>query len=321
MGFFKVSSNVKLAELPIGSRIEESDFSTMTDDGHFVQLEYISDTHETKKYNVEPGLWTIVKDNSGMKLVPTSFVKDIILDKFVSTKEIEDNIESFFGNLHEYYNHGIEVPKHSILIFGPAGSGKSTALAKVCNERIKDGKTVVVIWNTDKFEPYEVKDFIKSFQYVGVEKIILVAEDLGGIEVDEVKMKSDSSLLSLLDNKEKTFTIPVLILSTTNFPEVFLGNLTNRPERFDDKIEVSYPPAEAREELFKFFCKTSVDKEAIDLIKSDKCKEFTPAHIRQIIIRAATRKKTHVETINKILKDIEYYKKAFQNKNSLGIGF
>lgn len=320
MSHFSLKSKLKAAELPLGHKIEESDFAFMTPEGMFVQLEHIETEDETTSYEVKPGIFTIVKNVGGLKLEKTSFTNDDILDKFVSTKEIEDNIESFFNNLNVYYEHGIEVPKHSILIHGPAGTGKSTCITKVSNKYTQDGKTLVIIWNTDKFEAYQVKDFIKSFKYTEVEKVILVAEDLGGIEMDQVKFKSDSSLLSLLDNKEKTFTLPVLILSTTNFPEAFLGNLTNRPERFDDKIEVTYPVADARVELFRFFCRSEITQETIDLIKSDKCKEFTPAHIRQVIMRAATRRKNHKEIILQILKEIEYYKSAFTKRNGLGMG-
>lgn len=321
MSHFEISSNLKIEELPLGYKIPESDFCTLTPSGHFIQLKHFETDEESTYYDTKPGIFTIHKSGGSLKLEKTSFTNDDILDKFVSTQEIEENIESFFNNLHIYYEHGIEVPKHSILIHGPAGCGKSTNIAKICRRYTEDGKTLVIIWNTDKFEAYQVKDFIKTFKYNGIEKVILVAEDLGGVEMDQVKFKSDSSLLSLLDNKERTFTLPILILSTTNFPEAFLGNLTNRPERFDDKIEVSYPIPEARAELFRFFCKSTISKDTIELIKSDKCKEFTPAHIRQIIIRSATRKKTHNESILQILKEIDYYKTSFTKRHSLGMGF
>jgi AAA+ superfamily predicted ATPase len=318
MGQFRIFSKVKISDLPLDSIIQESDYSTLTPDGYFVQLRYEED-EVSQEYTVKPGVWTIVKTIQGLQLEKTSFVSDKILESFVNTKEVEENIDSFFNNIQAYYDHGIQVPKHSILLYGPAGTGKSTVIGKVCTKQVQDNKTLVLIWNTDKFEAHQVKDFIKSFKYEEIEKIILIAEDLGGVEMDQVRFKSDSSLLSLLDNKELTFKIPTLIISTTNFPEAFLGNLTNRPERFDDKIEVSYPPSEARISLLKFFSKVEVSEETISLLSSKKCEKFTPAHIRQIVIRSATRKKSYEEVINQILEEIKYYENAFQKRGSMGI--
>jgi AAA+ superfamily predicted ATPase len=316
MGHFSVKSKIKLDDIELNAKIEESDYATITPEGTFVQLQYEEDEDQGNKYEVKPGIWSIQKSRGALILDKASFVSDAILDSFVSTKEITDKIDCFFRNLHVYKKFGIEVPKRGILLYGPAGSGKTTTLVKVSNTYSQDGKTAIIIWSTDKFEAYHVKDFVKTFEYKGVEKVILVVEDIGGIEMDERKHPSDSSLLSLLDNKEKIFKIPILILATTNFIEVFLGNLTNRPDRFDDKIEVGLPTPEHRESLFKFFAKDEMPQDILDIIKSNKCKEFSPAHLREVVIRTAIYEKDMKTVIDEVHEDIEKYKKSFQKKNS-----
>lgn len=206
-----------------------------------------------------------------------------------------------------------------MIFYGPPGVGKTTCINKIAEDYTADHKTLVAVWPTDKFEAYQVKDFIKSFNYVGVEKMILIIEDLGGVEIDQVRMKSDSSLLSLLDNQEKTFKVPVLILATTNFIEIFMGNLTNRPGRFDDKIEVGYPSGEYRKELLRFFTKNTASTEALDLINSQTCKEFSTAHIKEIMIRSAIYEKDMVEVIKELSKEIDNYNKAFTKSGRMGI--
>ncbi|HLX53390.1 MAG TPA: AAA family ATPase, partial [Aquella sp.] len=254
-GYFTVKSKVQLDELELDAVISESDYSTLTPSGAFVQLEY----HEASEVSipdfiVKPGIWVINHSQAqGMFLSHTSFVVDKILEDFVHTKHITDKIDLFFDKIQVYYDMGFEIPKRAALIYGPAGTGKSTAITKVSKKYNADGKTAIVVWPTSKYEAQNVKDFVKSFKYEGVERLIMIIEDIGGVEVDQVRMKSDSALLSLLDNQEKTFTIPVFIIATTNFPEVFLGNLTNRPNRFDDKIEVGFPEARFRSALLKFF--------------------------------------------------------------------
>lgn len=318
MGKFRVKKITNVDELKIGDEIPESDFASLTPKGNFFQLEYLEDEDAKEPYKVKPGTWAIQKTSQGLKLQSTSFVSDKILDSFVNTKTITDKIDCFFENIPVYKELGFEVAKRAALLYGPAGTGKSTAISLVSTTYVADGKTAVIIWHTDKFEPYQVKDFVRSFEYVGVEKLILVAEDIGGIEIENARMKSDSSLLSLLDNQEKTFTIPVFILATTNYPANFMGNLTNRPNRFDDKIEVGYPDSKQRQELLKFFSKTDVDKEALKAIGSQSAKEFSAAHIREVIIRSMLHKKTLERVIKEMHEEIEHYKSAFTKESRMG---
>lgn len=321
-GYFTVKSKVRLDDLEIGNKISESDYSTLTPEGNFIQLEY----HESEErvlndYVVKPGIWVINHSQArGMFLDPTSFVQDRILEEFIHTKHITDKIDLFFNKIQVYYEMGFEVPKRAALLYGPAGTGKSTSISKVVREYEKDGRTAIVVWPTSKYEAQHVKDFVKSFKYEGVERLIMVVEDIGGVEMDQVRMKSDSSLLSLLDNQEKTFTIPVFIIATTNHPEIFLGNLTNRPNRFDDKIEVGYPEAAFRVALLKFFSKDDATKEAIELMEDRRTEKFSPAHIREVVIRAKIYDKGYADVINEMLAEIKTFENAFEKPKQLGMG-
>jgi ATP-dependent 26S proteasome regulatory subunit len=319
MGQFKVKAKNRLADLEIGHVIHESDFATLTPDGTFVQLEYIEEQRESKPYEVKPGIWAMQKTMVGMKLEKTSFVNDEILESFVSTKSITDKIDCFFNRLHIYRKHGFDVPKRGMLLYGPAGTGKTTAALSASRKYGSDGKTAILVWGTDKIDPFEVKDFVRTFKYVGVEQLIVIMEDIGGVEIDQVRIKSTSSLLSLLDNQEKTFNIPVFILATTNHPEAFLGNLTNRPGRFDDKVEVGYPPPAARCELLRFFNKADVAEEVMQHFTHKKFSEFSPAHIREIILRSELFDLTLQEAMDSIAKEIENYKNMFTKKNKIGM--
>ena len=328
-GFFTIKSKVSLDDLEIGSRISESDYSTLTPNGTFVQLEYHeADETNLKDYIVKPGIWVINHNNAqGMFLIPTSFVQDSILEEFVHTKHITDKIDLFFKNIQVYYDMGFEVPKRGALLYGPAGTGKSTAISKVARQYQADGDTAIVVWPTSKYEAQAVKDFVKSFKYEGVKRLIMIVEDIGGTEVENAPrgMKSDSSLLSLLDNQEKTFTIPVFIIATTNYPEMFLANLTNRPNRFDDKIEVGFPDATFRVALLKFFTSSpkikSASEEDYDLMKSDATTSFSPAHIREIVIKGMIHDKDYISVIKEMIKDIKSFENDFQKpKQRMGTG-
>lgn len=328
-GYFTVKSKMKLDELEIGHKIVESDYSTLTPEGNFVQLEYHEPAEvSVKDFEVKPGIWVITHNQvQGMFLTPTSFVNDAILEEFVHTENITEKIDLFFENIQVYYDMGFEVPKRGALLHGPAGTGKSTAITKVSKKYDADGKTTIVVWPTSKYEAQAVKDFVKSFKYVGVERLIMVVEDIGGVEVENAArgMKSDSSLLSLLDNQEKTFKIPVFIIATTNHPEMFLANLTNRPNRFDDKIEVGFPEAKFRIALLKFFTeKTKIrpaTTEDLEIMGSKATEKFSPAHIREVVIKGMIHSKSYYEVVREMVGEIKTFENDFQKpKNRMGAG-
>lgn len=318
-GHFKVKAITDLNTVDLGHVISESDYSTLTPEGKFVQLTYVEEEKDAEPYKVAPGIYSIMQNMSGFYLEKTSFTKDAILEDFVNTKEIEDKADCFFRNTHKYKEMGFDVAKRNMLLYGPPGTGKTTALAKVCHKYLDKGNTAVVIFQTEKFEAYQVKDFVKTFSYEGVERLILIMEDVGGVEMEEVRRGSDAGLLSLLDNQEKTLKIPTLIIATTNFPEVLMGNLTNRPGRFDDKIKAGVPKGEARVKLASFFIKRELADAEQNLLLSNKADALTPAHIKEAVVRSVIHEKTLEVALKEVIQEIADYNKAFvEGKKGLG---
>ncbi len=328
MGRFKVSKITNLKDVTIGQEFQESDFSAILENGEFVQMTY-EEEDVLEKYEVKPGIWKIVKTAVGMRLVSSAFSKDEILESFINTKELETKIDCFFRNLETYKKLKRQTPKRACLLWGPPGTGKTASSVHVANKYVTDfPDTCVIIWNTDALDPYEVKSFVQQFSYKGVERMILIAEDLGGVEMEQVKMKSMASLLSILDNKEQTFTVPVFIIATTNFPESFLSNITNRPQRIDDKIHVPNPTGPQRQQLFQFFIKNFEDKytkeqvaEINDLLLKEKYKEFSIAHLEDVIVQSQIYELPLTKTLENIRAGIDLFNKEFQTgKAKLGFG-
>ena len=176
MGHLKCIAGTNLNEIKLGEKIDESDFSTLTDNGVFVQFSYVEDEEKEIVGEIaKPGIFSIVKTMAGLKLEKTSFTEDDVLKDFVNTKEVTDKIEKFFAAIPKYEKYGI-FAKRGALLYGPPGTGKTTIIAETCRKHQAEGKTFVLIWHTDKVEAGDVKDFIKHLQYEGVEKMILVAE-------------------------------------------------------------------------------------------------------------------------------------------------
>lgn len=317
-GKFKVKLITDLNTAELGQEIPESDYCQVTPEGKFVQLEYErpDEDEASEKYPVKAGVWTIMHNSMlGFYLESTSFVKDDILSEFINTQDVTRRVDTFFNRLHIYAKYGIEVPRYNILLHGPPGTGKSTSITQIV-KNYKD-KAAIVIWPTDRFEPYDIKNFIKTFDYQdGVERLIMIVEDIGGVESEDRRVTSDSSLLSLLDNQEKTFTIPTCMLATTNFPQMLLGNLTNRPGRFDLIHKVGTPSPEQRVALLKFFTKDTANEESIQLFNSKETNDFSIAHIRHIVIQADLYDITIPEMTKQVLKDIQNYLKEYKESQS-----
>lgn len=310
-GHFKVLKMTDLSQAKEGDIFPQSDFATMTESGHFCQMEYVESETYSEPIIAKPGIYTMIKTMAGLKLEPTGFQQNNVLKEFVNTKEILEKCNNFFNKLHVYDKYKI-FPKRGIMLYGPPGTGKTTALAELCNSVKDNSEYFVLVWHTDQIEAGQVKDFIKHLEYHGPKKMILIVEDIGGIE-SENRRGSESSLLALLDNQEKAFTIPVLILATTNYIENFQGNLTNRPGRFDEKLQIGFPPAEARVKLLEHY---DVDKiiseEAYALIRSKNCEKFTPAQLQELIIRSALNDIDPCVVINDMVVEIKKFEKNFQ---------
>jgi SpoVK/Ycf46/Vps4 family AAA+-type ATPase len=311
-GHFKVIKMTNLSECKEGDTFPQSDFATMTESGQFCQMEYVETDTYIEPIIAKPGVYTMIKTMAGLKLEKTEFQQNNVLKEFVNTKPILEKCNNFFSRLSVYEKYKV-FPKRGILLYGPPGTGKTSAISELCNS-IKDNEEYfVLVWHTDQIEAGQVKDFVKHLDYQGPTKMILIVEDIGGIE-SENRRGSESSLLALLDNQEKAFKIPVLILATTNYIENFQGNLTNRPGRFDEKLKIGFPPAEAREKLLKHYdIDGIITEEAMSIIKSKDCEKFTPAQLQELIIRSALNDIDPVDVIKEMVTEIKKFDKNFQD--------
>lgn len=318
-GKFIVKKITDLNTAEVNQELPESDYSTLTPEGKFVQLTYVEDNKDPDPFKVSPGIYSIMNNATGFYLEKTNFTTDSILEEFVNTREIEEKADCFIRNVDKYKDLGFDVATRKMLVYGPPGSGKSTAIAKVANKYNTAGKTAVIIYPTVKYEAYQVKDFIRSFSYDGVELLILVMEDVGGVEMEEVRRGADAGLLSLLDNQEKTLKIPTLIIATTNFPEVLMGSLTNRPGRFDDKIKADYPGKEGRVKLMEFFAKRQTNEVEQALLLTSSAAGLSPAHLKEALVRSVIHEKSLELTLKEVIKEIEQYNKNFSDRSGVSL--
>ena len=107
-GHFRVIKKTNLAESKEGDEFPQSDFATMAEgsDGssQFIQMEYVETETYIEPIIAKPGIFTMIKTMSGLKLERTEFTQTNILREFVNTKEITERVKNFFNRLHVSFN-------------------------------------------------------------------------------------------------------------------------------------------------------------------------------------------------------------------------
>ncbi len=105
--------------------------------------------------------------------------------------------------------------------------------------------------------------------------LIVVFED-----VDEtVGRYGEHSLLAVLDGEHQTDN--VVYLATSNYPERLGARIVNRPSRFDERIKIGMPSAEAR----RAYLLKAIGGATVDLHRwVTDTKELSIAHLRELVV-------------------------------------
>lgn len=264
----------------------------------FVGVVSIYSTEENK----EVGSEIIKKLNSyiqvhnflkGKKITPFGkFLKvkphdwnDIILSSKLKN-EIIRNIEKYLTNFKLYKENGLPT-KRGILITGIPGVGK-TLLGKVLVSTIKD---VTFIWATPKYL-LSGREGIDMLFDLATETAptILFLEDVDFYGIGRNQGNNSYVLGEFLNKVDGLIENEgVLIIMTTNHPELLDEAIKERPGRFDRIIKMELPKKEERRKMLSRFCK---DLKVNDKINWEKIIEqtdkFTPALLKELIITACS---------------------------------
>jgi len=266
---------------------------------------------KTESNKIGAGVFKLHKISySEIEHQPVTLTEDKILEVGSEFSSVTNGIDTFLEQLHAYKEMGIQVPKRGFLVYGPPGSGKTTGIITVIKKYL-DANTLVMIWPSGNIEASSVSDYLKDVDYTIVKRILLVIEDLGGVEIADKDFAASEDLLSLLDNQVQTFKCPTVIIGTTNFPENFVSAVANRPGRFDEKIQVGYPSAEWRASMVRLLNPNLTDEEC-ELVKNKKCDKLTPAHLKEAVIRNRIYKKPFSEALQSVVDDVKAYEAAFK---------
>jgi AAA+ superfamily predicted ATPase len=216
------------------------------------------------------GTYHVAEDNYGLFFQEMKMVTDdlIVLPDTANDRVLE-SMRTFWNMEKRYKNHGL-LYKRGVLLWGPPGSGKTATLQLLTRELIRQ-KGIVIVSNV----PALTAAGLAILRRIEPERrLIVLLED-----VDEtINRFGEHDLLALLDGEHQVDN--VVMIATTNYPDRLGARIVNRPSRFDERILVDMPSAQARRVYLKKVAHT-LDEKMLEqwVVDTDK---LSVAHLREL---------------------------------------
>lgn len=163
--------------------------------------------------------------------------------------------------------------KRGLLMWGPPGSGKTSAIWQMTQRLVRVHNGVVVFVE----EPNLASMCVGLLRRIEPERpMITIMEDLDAL----VQRHGDHGFLALLDGETQISN--VVHVATTNYPEYLDRRFVDRPSRFDTIMRVGMPSAPARRAYFKAK-EASLDDVTLERWVR-RTEDYSIAHLREVII-------------------------------------
>jgi hypothetical protein len=240
--------------------------------------------------HLPPAIYTLSADGNGVvyfnrtKILTDSLIE---LDDSASLRVI-DGIETFWGSKSKFDRFGI-LFKRGIMLWGPAGSGKTATVNLLMNDLVKRGGMVVIVQQPG----IAIKGLHELRRIEPDRPIIIVLEDIE----EMIDNYGEHGLLGLLDGEHQVSN--VVVLATTNYPERLGERIINRPSRFDEVILVDMPSAKARFRYLKHVLKDTVSDAEINTWVA-ATEKFSIAHLRELIVATQCLGRPYEEVVNRL---------------------
>jgi hypothetical protein len=228
--------------------------------------------HEVVK-ELEPGAYRCLQSNQGPYLAKMPIEIDSLFS--LPDSAVETLLTEFkkFWTLRENFSKRGFTFKRGLLMWGPPGSGKTSAIWQMTQELVRLHRGVVIFIEN----PSLATSCISMLRRIEPDRpMITVMEDLDAL----VSQHGDHGFLALLDGETQISN--VCHIATTNYPEYLDRRFVDRPSRFDTIIRVDMPTTEARRVYFKAKEPSLKTDELERWVK--RTEDYSIAHLREVII-------------------------------------
>ncbi len=258
------------------------------------------------------GIYEADTDSEGLYLQQVTFPADeLLVLPGMPIDFILGQIEKFWSRAEIFAACGF-LHKRGILLYGPAGCGKTSIIRLLCDQLIHKMDGVVLYIGSVQNSAAA----LHSIRAVEPDrKILTIIEDIE--EYTEAGNARPRQILSLLDGEEQINH--VVHLATTNKPEVLEDRIVKRPGRFDLVIGLDPPVAEARKAYMKNIVKDTMPEERLNLLVEDT-DGLGLAHLRELLVATHCLDMDLEETLAR-LKDNQAVAPKIKKKGAGRVGF
>jgi hypothetical protein len=186
--------------------------------------------------------------------------------------EIRGLVENFLASKDFYEKNRIPY-KRGMLLFGPAGNGKTSLIRTIISCYNFKPVTIIAEANNDMVR--------EAFAYAEEQApALLYFEDLDSLLERSI---DPSSFLNLMDGISAKNGM--LVIATANEVRKLKANITDRPSRFDRKFEIPLPTADmAHQYLKKWFGSFLTAAKGKELSKYAVQHRFSYAYLKELYI-------------------------------------
>lgn len=227
-----------------------------------------------------PGMWGVERlavASDGIYTLPD-----------MATETVLNEVNKFWSSEAKYREHKL-LYKRGILLFGPPGGGKTVTVKLLMNELVRRDGVVIVAQNI----PLTIQ-VLKAIRRIEPKRnLIVVLEDIDEI----INYNGESQVLSMLDGENNIDNI--LHLATTNYPERLGARIINRPSRFDRRVAVGMPGADARRVYLKKTTNDGLSADNLDKWVHDTV-DLSIAHLRELVAAVYCLEQPYEDVIDRL---------------------
>jgi hypothetical protein len=263
---------------------------------------------------VPAGIYEIDNDNSGWFLSKVKFPSDSLLRlPGMPIDYILDQIDTFWKREELFKQTGL-LHKRGILMYGPAGCGKTSIIRLLCDDIVHKRNGIVIMVTNCRL----AETALGGIRQIEPRRPILtIIEDIETFMGQSDESSSARAMLALLDGE--TQVDHVVHLATTNKPDLLEDRIVKRPGRFDLVIGLNHPVADARKAYLRNLLKDHVSEDELQAMV-DETEGLGLAHLRELVVASYCLGLDRKETLGRLKSNFKDKLKVSKNKGA-GMGF